>query len=60
MSTYDYQKDKYDSIRLLLKKGKKQEISEHLMNYPYKSMNNFIETAIDNQMNRDKRNRPQD
>ena len=60
MSTYDYQRNHYDFINLRIKKGKIKEISEHIMNYPYKSVNNFIETAIDNQMDRDKRDKPRD
>ena len=54
MSTPEQAKILYDRIQIYLKKGNKQEISEHLKEFPYKSVNDFIGRAIDEKIEHDK------
>lgn len=57
-SEYDrnYMKNNYDRVVLQVKKGKRDEIKTHLADFGYKSMNKFINDAIDEKIARDLEN----
>ena len=49
----NYKKTNYDRITILAKKGKKKEIETHIADFGYKSMNDFINKAVDEKIERD-------
>lgn len=49
----EFQKNNYDRINLLVKKGKKEELKEHCGKYGYKSLNDFIAQAVNEKIERD-------
>lgn len=49
----DFQKNNYDRINLLVKKGKKEELKEHCSKFGYKSLNDFINKAVNEKIARD-------
>lgn len=46
-----FNKEKYDQFLVSVTKGKKEVITEHYKKQGYKSMNNYINTLIDHDMN---------
>lgn len=52
----NYIKENYDRYNLKLQKGKKKDIESHLADFGYKSMNKFINDAIDEKIARDLEN----
>lgn len=49
----NYAKNNYDRIALSVNKGKKEELKVHCSKYGYKSLNDFINKAIDEKIERD-------
>ena len=49
----NYQKNNYDRIALQVDKGKKEELKIHCSKYGYKSLNDFINKAINEKIARD-------
>ena len=49
----NYQKNNYDRIALQVDKGKKEELKIHCSKYSYKSLNDFINIAINEKITRD-------
>ena len=49
----DYIKNNYDQVRFTVKKGKKEELKEHCGKYGYKSVNDFINQAVNEKIARD-------
>lgn len=49
----DFQKNNYDRINLLVKKGKKEELKAHCRKFGYKSLNDFINKAVNEKIARD-------
>lgn len=49
----DFQKNNYDRINLLVKKGKKEELKIHCSKFGYKSLNDFINKAVNEKIARD-------
>lgn len=52
----DYIKNNYDQVRFTVKKGKKEELKIHCSKFGYKSLNNFINQAINEKIARDLEN----
>lgn len=48
-----FQKENYDRINFLVKKGKKEELKRHIFEFGYKSMNDFIAQAVNEKIERD-------
>ncbi len=49
----NYQKNNYDRIALQVDKGKKEELKTHCTKFSYKSLNDFINKAINEKIARD-------
>lgn len=49
----DYAKNNYDRIALSVNKGKKEELKEHCSKFGYKSVNDFINQAVNEKIARD-------
>ena len=49
----DYIKNNYDQVRFTVKKGKKEELKEHCSKFGYKSVNDFINQAVNEKIARD-------
>ena len=49
----DFQKNNYDRINFLVKKGKKEELKIHCGKFGYKSVNDFIKQAVNEKIERD-------
>ena len=49
----DFNKQKYDRVSLMLKKGTKEQIKTHAEKFDGGSVNAFIQRAIDETMKRD-------
>lgn len=49
----EFIKNSYDQVRFLVKKGKKQELQEHIKKFGYKSVNSFINDAVNEKIERD-------
>lgn len=49
----NFQKENYDRIVIKVKKGKKKEIETHIADFGYKSMTDFIKSAINEKIARD-------
>ena len=49
----DYAKNNYDRIALSVNKGVKEELQSHCSKYGYKSLNDFINKAINEKIARD-------
>lgn len=49
----DYIKNNYDQVRFTVKKGKKEELKIHCSKFGYKSLNDFINKAVNEKMARD-------
>lgn len=52
----DFNKQKYDRVSLMLKKGKKEIIKQHAEKHDGGSVNAFIQRAIAETMERDNQN----
>ena len=52
----NYQKNNYDRIALQVNKGKKEELKIHCEKFGYKSLNSFINEAIEEKIQRDLEN----
>lgn len=52
----DYIKNNYDQVRFTVKKGKKEELKIHCSKFGYKSMNDFINKAVNEKIERDLNN----
>lgn len=52
-ATTKYVKSNYDKFSLYTTKGKKDLIKEHCKKYNYPSVNDFLNIAIENQINND-------
>lgn len=52
----NYIKENYDRIVIKVKKGKKKEIETHIADFGYKSMTDFIKSAINEKIDRDLEN----
>ena len=52
----NYQKTHYERVVVQVKKGKKKEIETHLADFGYKSMNKFVNDAINEKIARDLEN----
>lgn len=52
----DYIKNNYDQVRFTVKKGKKEELKIHCSKFGYKSMNDFINQAVNEKIARDLEN----
>ena len=52
-SDNDYIKNNYDQVRFTVKKGKKEELKEHCSKFGYKSVNDFINQAVNEKIARD-------
>lgn len=49
----DYIKNNYDQVRFTVKKGKKEELKIHCGKFGYKSLNDFINQAVNEKIARD-------
>ncbi|WP_180006256.1 hypothetical protein [Blautia faecis] len=49
----DYIKNNYDQVRFTVKKGKKEELKIHCSKFGYKSLNDFINQAVNEKIARD-------
>lgn len=49
----DYIKNNYDQVRFTVKKGKKEELKIHCSKFGYKSVNDFINQAVNEKIARD-------
>lgn len=49
----EFLKNNYDQVRFTVKKGKKEELKEHCSKYGYKSVNDFINKAVNEKIERD-------
>lgn len=49
----NYSKEHYDRILFKAKKGKKEELKRHIFEFGYKSINSFINEAINEKIARD-------
>lgn len=49
----NFKKINYDRITILVKKGKKEELKRHIFEYGYKSVNDFINQAVNEKIARD-------
>lgn len=49
----DYIKNNYDQVRFTVKKGKKEELKIHCSKFGYKSLNDFINKAVNEKIARD-------
>lgn len=49
----DYIKNNYDQVRFTVKKGKKEELKVHCIKFGYKSLNDFINKAVNEKIARD-------
>lgn len=49
----DYIKNNYDQVRFTVKKGKKEELKVHCIKFGYKSLNDFINKAVNEKIERD-------
>lgn len=49
----NYIKNNYDQVRFLVNKGKKEELKAHCNKFGYKSLNNFINEAVQEKIQRD-------
>lgn len=49
----DYIKNNYDQVRFTVKKGKKEELKIHCSKFGYKSLNDFINQAVNEKIERD-------
>ena len=52
----NFAKENYDRIAFQAKKGKKEELKRHIFEFGYKSMNDFINKAVDEKIERDLEN----
>lgn len=52
----DYIKNNYDQVRFTVKKGKKEELKTHCSKFGYKSVNDFINKAVNEKIERDLNN----
>ncbi len=52
----NFAKDNYDRIAFQAKKGKREELKRHIFEFGYKSMNDFINKAVDEKIERDLEN----
>ena len=52
----DYIKNNYDQVRFTVKKGKKEELKIHCSKFGYKSVNDFINQAVNEKIERDLNN----
>ncbi|NSG84246.1 antitoxin [Blautia faecis] len=46
-------KNNYDQVRFTVKKGKKEELKIHCSKFGYKSLNDFINQAVNEKIARD-------
>mgnify|MGYP002515474955 CR=1 FL=1 len=53
----DYIKNNYDQVRFTVKKGKKEELQKHCKEFGYKSLNSFINEAVNEKIARDLENK---
>lgn len=49
----DFQKNNYDRINLLFKKGTKDKLNKHIKDYGYKSVSSFVNDAVNEKIARD-------
>ena len=49
----EFLKNNYDQVRFTVKKGKKEELKEHCSKFGYKSLNDFINKAVNEKIARD-------
>lgn len=49
----NYIKNNYDQVRFTVKKGKKEELKIHCSKFGYKSLNDFINKAVNEKIARD-------
>jgi len=49
----EFLKNNYDQVRFTVKKGKKEELKEHCSKFGYKSLNDFINKAVNEKIKRD-------
>lgn len=49
----NFVKEHYDQINFKAKKGKKEELKRHIFEFGYKSVNSFINEAINEKIERD-------
>lgn len=49
----NYIKNNYDQVRFTVKKGKKEELKVHCIKFGYKSLNDFINKAVNEKIARD-------
>lgn len=52
----EFLKNNYDQVRFTVKKGKKEELKEHCSKFGYKSVNDFINQAVNEKIARDLEN----
>ena len=52
----NYQKNNYDRVTFFVKKRKKEELKRHIFEFGYKSLNDFINKAVDEKIERDLNN----
>ena len=52
----EFLKNNYDQVRFTVKKGKKEELKEHCSKFGYKSVNDFINQAVNEKIERDLNN----
>lgn len=52
----NFEKEHYDQIKFTVKKGKKEELKTHIADFGYKSMNDFINKAVNEKIERDLNN----
>ena len=52
----NYAKNNYDRIVFQAKKGKKEELKRHVFEFGYKSVNSFINEAVNEKIARDLEN----
>lgn len=48
-----YNSGKYDNLRVVVPKGKKEIIKQHTADYGYSSVNSFVNEAINDKMQAD-------
>lgn len=49
----EFLKNNYDQVRFTVKKGKKEELKVHCIKFGYKSLNDFINKAVNEKIARD-------